>query len=69
MNKKSNIKESLGKLESIAKWFEDQKEVDVEEGLKRVKEGAALIKELKAHLREVENEFNEVKKELDEDRS
>jgi len=64
--KKTNIKDSLSKLESIAKWFEEQKEVDVEEGLKKVKEAAVITKELKINLKEVENEFEELKKELDE---
>jgi len=63
--KKINIKEKLSKLEEIASWFEKQKEVDVEEGLKRVKEGNALVKELRERLREVENEFEELKKDLD----
>jgi len=65
--KKASIKESLGKLEAIASWFETQKEVDVEEGLKKVKEAAVLMKELKGHLKEVENEFEIVKKELSEE--
>jgi len=60
------ISESLSKLEEIVNWFENQKEVDVEEGLKRVKEGASIIKVLKARLAEVENEFNEIKRELEE---
>ena len=63
--KKINIKEKLSKLEEIASWFEKQKEVDVEEGLRRVKEGNALVKELRERLREVENEFEELKKDLD----
>ncbi len=62
---KKGIKEKLNELEQIAAWFEKQKDVDVEEGLKRVKEGAALIKDLKGRLREVENEFEEIKKGLD----
>lgn len=65
MTKKINIKEKLGKLEEIASWFEKQKDVDVEEGLKRVKEGNVLIKELRERLAEVENEFEELKKDLD----
>lgn len=65
MTKKINIKEKLGKLEEIASWFEKQKEVDVEEGLKKVKEGNALVKELRERLKEVENEFEELKKGLD----
>lgn len=65
MAKKINIKESLKELEQIAGWFELQKELDVEEGLKRVRDGAALIKELKERIKEVENEFKEIKKEIE----
>jgi len=65
MTKKINIKESLGKLEAIVNWFEKQSDVDVEEGLEKVKEGAVLIKELKGRLKEVENEFQEIKASLD----
>ena len=64
--KQTNLSESLKKLEGIAAWFENQEEVDVEEGLKKVKEGAMLIKSSRERLKEVENEFEEVKKELGE---
>ncbi|MEA1936769.1 MAG: exodeoxyribonuclease VII small subunit [Patescibacteria group bacterium] len=63
---KTNLSDSLKKLEKIAKWFETQEEIDVEEGLKKVKEGARLIKASRERLKKVENEFEEVKKELDE---
>ena len=63
---KEKISDSLKKLDAIARWFDAQKEIDVEEGLKKVKEGAELIKELKGKLKKVENEFKEIKKELDE---
>ncbi len=62
---KEKINDQLKKLEDIAAWFDEQEEVDVEEGLKKVKEGAELIKELKGKLKEVENEFEEIKKELE----
>lgn len=62
--KKVNIKQDLEKLEAIATWFEREKDIDVEEGLAKVKEGATLVKALKAELKEIENEFEEVKKEL-----
>ncbi len=67
MAKKENesIAQSLGKLEKIIEWFDDQSEVDVEEGLKQVREGAVLVKDLRARLKEVENEFVEVKKSLE----
>jgi len=64
MTKKIDINKSLKELEDIANWFEDQKELDVEEGLKRVKDGAGLIKGLKERIKEVENEFEEIKKDI-----
>lgn len=67
MLKKINIKESLSKLEQIVGWFEKQADVDVEEGLEKVKEGAVLIKSLKGCLKEVENEFEEIKAGLDKE--
>ncbi|HBM45488.1 MAG: hypothetical protein UT05_C0009G0048 [Parcubacteria group bacterium GW2011_GWF2_38_76] len=67
MAKNNDIGESLKKLEAIATWFEKESEVDVEEGLKKVREGATLIKELKGRLAEVTNEFEEIKKELIKD--
>lgn len=63
--KKTNLGESLKKLEDIVAWFGAQREADVELGLEKVKEGVALIKESKARLKEVENEFEEVKKDLE----
>jgi exonuclease VII small subunit len=62
-----NLNETLKKLEAISSWFDNQREVDVEEGLKKVKEGAELIKASKARLAEIENEFEEVKKNMAED--
>jgi len=64
-NKKENIGQKLGKLEEIVKWFEEQKEIDVEKGLEKVKEGASLIKELRTKMKAVENEFQEIKKDLE----
>jgi len=59
-----NINNSLEKLEKIVEWFNSQQDVDVEEGLKKVKEGAELISKLKSKLKKVENDFQEVKKSL-----
>ena len=61
---KKKLSNSLKKLEEIVRWFEDQAEVDVEEGLSKMKEGADLIKELKGKLKNAENEFEEIKKDL-----
>ena len=61
-----NLKNNLKKLEEISEWFDDSKEVDVEEGLGKIKEAVVLIKESKERLKQIENEFEEIKKEIDE---
>jgi len=68
MEKKSdgkNLKNNLKKLEEISTWFSDQEEVDVEEGLEKVKEAIVLIRESKERLKQIENEFEEIKKEVE----
>lgn len=70
MPKKSDkeaINQSLEKLENIVRWLDEQDQVDVEEGLKRVKEGAELVKQLRGRLKEAANEFKEVKRDLEDD--
>ena len=64
---KIDLTKNLEKLNKIASWFDEQEEIDVEEGLIRVKDAAALIKESKGRLQEIENEFEELKKDLEED--
>ncbi|HXV26535.1 MAG TPA: exodeoxyribonuclease VII small subunit [Candidatus Paceibacterota bacterium] len=64
---KNDIAKSLRELERIVAWFDEQEQVDVQQGLEKVREGAVLVKELRTRLKEVENEFNEVKKELEDD--
>ena len=64
---KIDLSKNLEKLAAIASWFENQKEIDVEEGLKKVKDAAALIKESKGRLKEIENEFQEIKKDIEEE--
>lgn len=63
---KSNLTKNLKDIEKIVAWFESQDEVDVEEGIEKVKAGVKLIKESKKRLAEIENEFEDVKKELGE---
>ena len=65
MNKKNNLSENLKKLKEISSWFDNQEDVDVEEGLNKVKEAVEIIKESKSRLNEIENEFEKVKKDLD----
>jgi hypothetical protein len=65
--KPGNLSQNLSKLRAIAEWFETREEIDVEEGLKKVKEAAAIIKESKERLKDIENEFEEVKKSMAHD--
>jgi len=60
-----NLKESLKALKEIVDWFDSQEEVDVEEGLEKVKQGAALVKSTKARLAEIENEFEEIQRSIE----
>lgn len=65
-NKKStDINKNLSRLSEIAEWFENQKEINVEEGLKRVKEAAGIVKDSKGRLKEIENEFEEIKADIE----
>ncbi|MBU3934353.1 exodeoxyribonuclease VII small subunit [Patescibacteria group bacterium] len=60
-----NLNNNLKRLSEITEWFDNQEEVDVEEGLKKVKEAVGIIKTSKARLKEIENEFEEIKKEIE----
>lgn len=60
-----NLNNNLKRLAEITKWFDNQEEVDVEEGLKKVKEAVGIIKTSKTRLKEIENEFEEIKKEIE----
>ncbi|MBI4160255.1 exodeoxyribonuclease VII small subunit [Candidatus Wolfebacteria bacterium] len=62
---KFDLKASFKKLSAIADWFDNQKEVDVEEGLSKVKEAAGLITETRKRLHEIENEFEEIKEKVE----
>mgnify|MGYP000988638194 CR=1 FL=1 len=67
MVKEKNLGQNLKKLNQITEWFENQEEIDVEEGLEKIKEAAKIIKETKKSFQEVENEFEEIKKGLEKD--
>ncbi|OGZ24907.1 MAG: hypothetical protein A2896_02150 [Candidatus Nealsonbacteria bacterium RIFCSPLOWO2_01_FULL_43_32] len=60
-----SLNANLKRLAEITDWFENQEEIDVEEGLEKVKEAAALIKASKERLKAVENEFEEIAKDQD----
>ncbi len=64
--KEKNLKSNLEKLSSIVDWFEKQEEIDVEEGLKKVKESVEILKETKKQFSDIENQFEEMKKEIED---
>lgn len=66
MSDPQNLSANLKKLSEITKWFDSQQEIDVEEGLVKVKEAVRIIKESKERLRQIENEFEEIKKDIEE---
>ena len=57
-----SLSSNLKRLSEITDWFENQEEIDVEEGLEKVQEAAVLIKASKERLKAVENEFEEIVK-------
>lgn len=62
-----NLTKNLEKLGAIAEWFDEQEEVDIEEGLKKVREASGLIKESRGRLSEIENEFLTIRREIEEE--
>ena len=63
--KVGNLKDNFQKITEIIDWFEKQKEIDIEEGLNKIKEAVKLIKVSKNRLKSIENEFEEIKKEIE----
>lgn len=62
-----NLTKNLKQLSEITTWFDNQEEVDIEEGLKKVKQAAMLIKTSRKRLKSIENEFEEIKKDINID--
>lgn len=64
-NEKIDLTKNLSKLSEIAEWFENQKDIDVEEGLNKIKEASELAKKSGTRLKEIENEFEEIKTDIE----
>lgn len=63
---KVNLKESLNKLQEITEWFKND-DLDLDEGLTKLRKGVEIIKLCKSRVQEIENEFVDIKKELESD--
>jgi exodeoxyribonuclease VII small subunit len=66
--KKFDFTQSINTLEDINSWFQNE-DINLDEGLQKLKEGKELIKKCRTRLREFENEFVQIKKEFAEESS
>ncbi len=62
----NELRSSLKKLEELTEWFQE-KDIDLDVGLKKLKEGIDIIKSCRSKIKEIENEFIEIKKDLIEE--
>jgi hypothetical protein len=62
-----DLGKNLKKLAAIAAWFDEAEEIDIEQGLAKVKEASGLIKASRSRLSDIENEFKEIKKDIEKD--
>lgn len=62
--KKESLSENLKELQEISDWFSNQKELDIEAGIEKVKTAARLIKASREKLNNLENEFKEIEKDF-----
>lgn len=60
-----NFSQNFRQLQQIAAWFDQQRELDVEEGMAKAKLAAELIQRCSRRLNQLENEFIHIKQELD----
>lgn len=65
-NKKLDFASAISRLEEINEWFQHE-DLDLDEGLAKLKEGKELIKQSREQLQVVENEFIKIKQEYSEE--
>lgn len=64
MDKKKDFAVSIKKLEEINDWFQ-REDIDLDEGLAKLKEGQKLIEACRKRLSDVENEFVKIKTDIE----
>jgi exodeoxyribonuclease VII small subunit len=57
---------AIRELEEINRWFQDE-EIDLDEGLEKLKRGKELIGACRARLKTVENEFTKIRDDFSDD--
>lgn len=58
-----SFKDMLAELDEINNWFQNE-DIDLDEGLKKLKRGKDLIKDCRKRLKSVENEFEDISKDF-----
>ena len=64
--KTANFAQGFQELEEIAKWFDGEEQLDLDDGLKKFERALELASELKHKLAEVENQVEEIKQKFHE---
>jgi len=65
-DKTFQVSKAIQELEEINRWFQEE-DIDLEEGLDRLKKGKELIQQCRQRLQNVENEFLKIKAEFAEE--
>ena len=64
-NQEQNFGTLMRQLQTIVDWYDQQQELDIEEGLAKARQAADLIRRCSRRLGQLENEFVKIKAELD----
>lgn len=64
-NPEQNFGKLMRQLQTIVDWYDQQQELDIEEGLAKAHQAAELIRRCSRRLAQLENEFVKIKAELD----
>ena len=56
----NSFAKAMKELEELNNWFQSQ-DIDLDEGLKKLRRGGELIKQCQTQLKDIENEFIEIK--------
>lgn len=65
--KNSNLKEKIGQLDNLVKFFEKTDDFDLEQGIANYEEAMKLVQELKKELRSYELKIKEVEAKYQEE--
>jgi exodeoxyribonuclease VII small subunit len=66
MSSPFHFSKAMAELAEINTWFQSQ-DIDLEEGLKKLKRGQEIIKQCRDRLKNIENEFTQIKEDLSDD--